>query len=163
MGCAGPRLYLRMEVTGEGLVLGARTILAKMVRDERGAPFLFLEDEQRTIALLTTAYQRPFEPYLLAKLSRACELWNDGEKALAHIYLAHASLPQCDEERALRLFVAEELLDSETTPHTLLKAQGFDPAALDLSKFSPAQLRVPAGSGRESGHWTSDVPEESPK
>src|SRR5437016_5791730 len=37
-----PRLYLRMEVTGEGLVLGARTILAKMARDERGAPFLFL-------------------------------------------------------------------------------------------------------------------------
>jgi hypothetical protein len=66
-----PRLYLRMEVTGEGLALGARTILAKMARDERGAPFLFLEDEQRTIALLTTAYQRPFEPYLLAKLSRA--------------------------------------------------------------------------------------------
>jgi hypothetical protein len=66
-----PRLYLRMEVTGEGLALGARTILAKMARDERGAPFLFLENEQRTIAPLTTAYQRPFEPYLLAKLSRA--------------------------------------------------------------------------------------------
>ena len=112
-----PRLYLRVEVTGEGLVLGARTILAKMVRDERGAPFLFLEDEQRTIALLTTAYQRPFEPYLLAKLSRACELWSENEKALAHIHLTHAGLPPCDEGQALRLFVTEELLESETTPH----------------------------------------------
>jgi hypothetical protein len=122
-----------------------------------------LDGEPRILALLTTAYEQRVDPHLPVKLSRACELWNDGEKALAHIYLAHASLPQCDEERALRLFVAEELLDSETTPHTLLKAQGFDTAALDLSKFSPAQLRVPAGSGRESGHWTSDVPEESPK
>jgi hypothetical protein len=94
---------------------------------------------------------------------RACELWNEGEKGACHIHLAHASLPQCDEERALRLFVAEKLLESEITPDALLKAQGFHPAPLDMLKFNPAQLRVPAGSGRESGHWTSDVPEESAK
>jgi hypothetical protein len=53
----------------------------------------------------------------------------------------------------LRLFVAEELLESGVTPTELMKAQGFDPTLL---KFNPDQLRVPAGSGRESGRWTSD-------
>jgi hypothetical protein len=45
------------------------------------------------LALLATAYDRPAEPYVLAKMRRAAELWNDGEKALAHIHLAHARLP----------------------------------------------------------------------
>jgi hypothetical protein len=36
-----------------------------------------------------------------------------------------------------------------------MKAQGFDPAALALLKFNPGQPRVPPGSGRESGEWTS--------
>ena len=30
-----------------------------------------LEDEQRTMALLTTAYQQPFEPYLLGRAEAA--------------------------------------------------------------------------------------------
>jgi hypothetical protein len=37
-----------------------------------------------------------------------------------------------------------------------MKAQGFDPAPLALLKYDPEQPRVPAGSGRESGQWTSD-------
>jgi hypothetical protein len=44
-----------MEISGEGLVLGAGTTLAKMVRDERGAPTLALDDEPRVLALLATA------------------------------------------------------------------------------------------------------------
>jgi len=39
----------------------------------------------------------------LAKLRRAPELWNDGEKPLTHIHLAHASLPPREEKQALRL------------------------------------------------------------
>ncbi|HMF05958.1 MAG TPA: hypothetical protein VKE72_02970 [Methylocella sp.] len=35
------RLYSRLEITCDGLMLGAGTILAKMVRDESGAPFCF--------------------------------------------------------------------------------------------------------------------------
>ncbi|MDQ6702805.1 MAG: hypothetical protein M3Z96_06710 [Pseudomonadota bacterium] len=110
------RQYPRMEISGEGLTLGAGTVLAGMARDGRGAQSLTLDDEPRAMALLATAYEQPVEFYILAKLRRACELWNAGERALAHIHLAHANLPPCDEERALRLFVADELLEAGVTP-----------------------------------------------
>jgi len=87
---------------------------------------------------------------------RACELWNEGAKALAHIHLAHASVPPCDEDCALRLFTADELLKSGITPQALLKAQGFDCFPLAVLKFNPDQPRVPAGNGRESGRWASE-------
>ena len=37
-----------------------------------------------------------------------------------------------------------------------MRAQGFDPAPLDLLKahFNPDQPRWPAGSGRDSGEWS---------
>ena len=151
----GRRLYPRMEITGEGLMLGAGTVLAGMARDEHGRPRLAL-DEPRALALLATAYERPVDVRFLAKLRRAAEVWTEGDKALAHIHLAHANLPRCDEERALRLFVADELVEAGVTPRALMKAQGFDPAPLALLKYNPDQPRVPAGSGRESGEWTSD-------
>jgi hypothetical protein len=138
-------------------VLGAGTVLAKVGRDRRGNPRVALDDEPRVIALLATAYEQPVEPLILAKMRRACELWNEGDKALAHIHLAHADLPRCYEVRALRLFAADELLESGVTPQALLKAQGYDPAPLALLKYSPDQPRVPAGNGRESGRWTSDA------
>ncbi|HXN88782.1 MAG TPA: hypothetical protein VN890_05445, partial [Methylocella sp.] len=77
------RLHPRMEISGEGLMLGAGTVLAGMGRDERGRPRLALDDEPRALALLATAYGRLVDVRLLAKLRRAAELWNDGEKALA--------------------------------------------------------------------------------
>ncbi|MGH6794854.1 MAG: hypothetical protein ACREDH_06580 [Methylocella sp.] len=36
-----------------------------------------------------------------------------------------------------------------------MKALGFPRAARDLEKYNPDEPRVPAGSGRESGEWTS--------
>lgn len=150
------RLRPRMEISGEGLMLGAGTVLAGMGQDERGRPRLAFDDEPRALALLATAYERPVDARLLGKLLRAAELWNDGEKALAHIHLAHASLPPCGEAQALRLFVADELIEAGATPAALMKAQGFDPAPLDLLKanFNPAQPRWAAGSGRDSGRWS---------
>jgi hypothetical protein len=56
----------------------------------------------------------------------------------------------------LRLFAADELLESGVTPQALLKAQGFDPAPLSLLKYNRDPPRVPAGNGRESGRRTSD-------
>src|ERR1700730_5916294 len=65
------RLYPRTEISGEGLMLGAGTVLAGMARDERGRPRLALDDEPRaSLALLATAYDRPAEAYVLAKISR---------------------------------------------------------------------------------------------
>jgi hypothetical protein len=89
------RQYPRMEITGEGLMLGAGTVLAGMGQDERGRRRLALDDEPRALALLATAYERPVESYVLAKMRRAAELWTDGDKALAHIHLAYAKLPLC--------------------------------------------------------------------
>ncbi len=146
----------RMEISGEGLTPGAGTVLAGMAQDERGRPRLALDDEHRILALLATAYARPVEACVAAKLRRACERWTEGEKALAHIHFAHAGVPPCGPDQALRLFVADELIEAGVTPETLLKAQGFDPASLALSKYSADQPRVPAGSGRESGRWTPD-------
>ena len=103
--------YPRMEITSDGLMLGAGTVLAGMVRDERGRPRLALDDEQRALALLATAYERPVDAAaFLPSCAGPAELWNEGEKALAHIHLAHAGVPPCGEVQALRLFVADELL-----------------------------------------------------
>jgi hypothetical protein len=44
------RLYPRMEIIGEGLMLGAGTVLAGMAKDERGRPRLALGDEPRAMA-----------------------------------------------------------------------------------------------------------------
>ncbi|HEY4848012.1 MAG TPA: hypothetical protein VIH87_09530 [Methylocella sp.] len=78
-------------------------------RETNGAArVLALADEGRALALVATAFDRPVEPHILAKMRRAAELWNDGDKALAHIHLTYASLPPCEEEQALRLFVADE-------------------------------------------------------
>ncbi len=84
------RPYPRMEISGEGLMLGAGTVLAGMGRDERGRPRRTLHDEPRVVALLATAYEQPVDVRLLAKLRRAAKLWNEGEKALAHIHLAQS-------------------------------------------------------------------------
>jgi hypothetical protein len=150
------RLYPRMEISGDGLTLGAGTVLAGMAKDQRGRPRLAFDDEPRVMALLATAFERSVDVRLLAKLRRAAEVWTEGDKALAHIHLAHANLPRCNEELALRLFVADELIEAGVMPRTLMKAQGFDPAPLALLKvnFNPAQPRWPAGSGRDSGEWS---------
>ena len=68
-----------------------------------------------------------------------------------------AGVPPCEEEQALRLFVADKLIEAGVTLETLMKAQSFDPAPLALLKanFNPARPRWPAGSGRDSGEWSS--------
>jgi hypothetical protein len=58
------RLHPRMEITRDGLMLGAGTILTKMARDGRGAS-IFAFDEPRVLSLLTTAYEKPVGPRVL--------------------------------------------------------------------------------------------------
>ncbi|MGH6839445.1 MAG: hypothetical protein ACREDT_11720 [Methylocella sp.] len=107
------------------------------------------------MALLATAYGKPVAPHVVARLRRAAELWDEDEKALAHIHLAHANLPPCGEDETRRLFLAEECLSEGITPAELMKAQGYVSALLAFIKYNPDQPRVPPGSGRESGEWTS--------
>ncbi|MGH6796435.1 MAG: hypothetical protein ACREDH_14860 [Methylocella sp.] len=148
------RFHPGLEIGTEGLVLGAGTLLAKAAADSRGRPHLAI-DEPRVMAPIAAAYGKPVAPYVIARLRRAAELWVEGEKALAHIHLAHANLPPCGEDETLRLFLAEQCFSEGITPAELMKAHGYVSALLALLKYNPDQPRVPAGSGRESGEWTS--------
>ena len=149
--------YSRLEITDLGLTFGAGTVLAKMDLDGRNHPRLAIGDEARVKVLLTAAYGRPAETYVLEKMHRAAELWNEGEKALAHIHLAFARLPPLEgEEQALRLRLAGECLDCGVRPAEVMKARGSLSALLSLLKYDQVQPRVPAGNGRASGQWTSN-------
>ena len=150
IGCA-------IEINDAGLVLGAGTILARMTKDEGGEPILDLDaDRQRTCALLAVVYGQIISPDVFRHIAGASEQWRRGDKVLAHIRLAFARLPRLkDRGDAYRLFVAETLLERGLSPRALMLALGFDPTASNLSKYDPDQPRVPAGSGSNSGQWTS--------
>jgi hypothetical protein len=64
-------------------------------------------------------------------------------------------LPDIGEDAAYRLSLAAELLDAGLAPRELARELGFGLPA-GLLKYNPDQPRVPAGSGRESGQWTSN-------
>jgi hypothetical protein len=128
-----------------------------MTRDAFGAPHLDLKaDAPRVFALLAAAYARSVSPDVLRHINDASEQWRRGDKALANIRLAFARLPRLEDRAgAFRLFHAEVLLEQGMSARTLLHALGFDKAAADLAKYDPNQPRVPPGSGRNSGQWTS--------
>jgi hypothetical protein len=145
-----------MTFTQAGLALGRGTILAEFEKKGRAAGGLALDGEEaRLLSLLTAAYREPLAGGVIEKIRRAVEYWRAGEKALAQIHLAFMGLPRVDETDAYRLSLAEIALEKGVSPSELMKALGFPRAARDLEKYSPDQPRVPAGSGRESGQWTS--------
>lgn len=90
----------------------------------------------------------------LGSLRRVAKHWQSGDKCLAAIHLAQTVLPDIGEDAAYRLSLAAELIDAGVAPRELARELGFDPPA-DLNKYDPDQPRVSAGSGRESGQWTS--------
>jgi hypothetical protein len=71
------------------------------------------------------------------------------------IHLAQMGLPNIGESAACRLSLAAELIDAGVAPRELARELGFA-LPVDLLKYDPDQPRVPAGSGRESGQWTSN-------
>jgi hypothetical protein len=114
----------RLEITSEGLLLGAGTCLAKMIRSEGGAPVLALEGQgSRIIALLSVAYQGSIPVSILGTLHKASDLWSQGEKALAHLQLSFCRLPPLEtNDQAFRLFAADALLETGLSPRRLMKA-----------------------------------------
>jgi len=128
-----------------------------MGRDAFGSPVLALEkDQDRLLALLSAAQERPASPDTLRHLQDASNHWRRGDKALANIRSAFAGLPRLDGPfDAYRLFLAEELLGAGMSPDALMKGLGFPAPARGLAKFDPNQPRVPAGNGRASGRWGS--------
>jgi hypothetical protein len=145
------RNYRQMTVTEQGLVLGAGILLAKMGEDG-----LCLDgEEERILTLLAIAYRGDVPGAALGTLRRVSKHWQGGDKCLAAIHLAQSSFPEIGEDAATRLSLAAELIEAGMTPRELARELGLNPVPFDVSKYDENQPRVPAGSGRESGQWTS--------
>ena len=148
--CATTPIHGRMTLTGQGLVLGAGTLLAKL--DGKALPIE--ADQERIWTLLSVAYGHGVPLAVLGSLRRVAKHWHGGDKCLAAIHLAQMGLPEIGEDAAYRLSLAAGLIDAGLAPGWLAQELGFDRPA-GLGKYNPDQPRVPAGSGRESGEWTS--------
>lgn len=150
--------YPSVELTDNGLMFGAGTQLAPLRNDNSGAPGLdAVRDRDRILALLSAAYGRPVPFDAMRHIEGASDAWRRGDKALANIRLAYARLPRFERhEDAYPLFLAASLLKAGFSPRYLMRQSAFDATALDIEKYNPDEPRVPAGSGRESGWWTTD-------
>lgn len=150
-------LHAAMSIEKEGLVLGAKTLLAK--RDHDGA--LALDGaEARLLALLAVAYGHPVPLSLLNTIRKASSYARAGDECMAAMLIALAPVPRLRDpaDAARRLFIADGLMEDGISPRDIWSALDLDPAPLnELEKeYNPAERRVPPGSGRSSGEWTSD-------
>ena len=140
-------------------MLGAGTTLAKMGGEFQGeVRELSLDDERRIMAVLATAYGRPLQAHVLAKMRRAAELSQRRRQSTRPYF---ANLPPCDDmDLALRLFVADELIEAGASPATLMKAQGLVSAPLDTlksirrSRAGRQEMGMKAANGRATGTIT---------
>jgi len=135
-----------MRLADEGLVFGAGTVLVAAGESRRDVSIDPLEPNLS--ALLTAAHLRTPTFTGLMHLRKAGECWRGGDEALAAMHLALSGLDRLSrpEADAQRLFLADRLLRAGFGPDVIVGA---------VSKYSPDQPRVPAGSGRASGQWTS--------
>ena len=140
----------------EGLVLGAGTVLVPADGERRLASLQ--GQEARLLALLSATYGKAISPSVLGNIERAAKSWRDGDDCLAAIHLAHASLPQPDDqyEAARRLFITDAFIKAGTSPFAILRALRLDGSYVEaVEKFyNPLQPRVPAGNSIFSGRWT---------
>ena len=141
----------------DSLTLGAGTVLARCGRSDNAEARLE-GGEARVLVALSAAYCRPLGAASLAVIQRAMTHWQAGDPALAAMHLAlggFGRLPQ-PREAARRLFISDRLLDLGARPEDILAALDLDQAPFRrFRKYSPDQPRVPLGSGRTSGQWTS--------
>lgn len=144
-----------MSLDGEGLVLGARTVLAKRAHD--GA-LSVAGEELRIFTLLGVAYGAPVDASVMRSIRCASKHARAGEDALAAMDIALAAVPKLrdPDSAAERLFIADGLLAAGVSPRDIWTALEFDVEPFDtLEKYKTGEPRVPAGSGRPSGEWTS--------
>jgi len=142
------------EFDGGALTLGAGTALAEARDDRRNES----TEGERAIALVSVALGRPLDASAATHVRRALAKAREGDAPLALTHLALAGAGRLTEPRddARRLFMADGLMKAGVSPRTILEALGGMPAPADLDRANnPDQPRVPAGSGRPSGQWTS--------
>jgi hypothetical protein len=147
-----------MRFSNVGLVLGAETILAPARASARDVTVDVTD--RRLVALLAAAHLRRPASLDLAHIHKAADRWRAGDDALVAMHLALSRLSHlADPVRdAQRLFLADGLLKAGFSANTIVKALDLDASpAGRVSKYSPDQPRVPAGSGRASGEWTTDA------
>jgi len=144
-----------MSLEKEGLVLGAKTVLAK--RDRDGT--LALDGaEARLLALLAVAHGHSVPLSLLSTIRKASNHARAGDECMAAMLIALAPVPRLRDpaDAARRLFIADGLMEDGISPRDIWSALDLDPALLE-KRYNPAEPRVPEGSGRSSGEWTSDA------
>jgi hypothetical protein len=144
-----------MRFSSEGLVLGAGTILAKSRAPGRNVSID--PQEPRLQALLAAAHLSRPAGTALSHLCKAAERWNEGNDALASIHLSLSNVerlkwPIAD---ARRLFLADGLLKAGFSASVMISTIEAGDPSFEMHKYDPDQPRVPAGSGRTSGEWTS--------
>jgi hypothetical protein len=145
---------------GDELVLGARTNLAVVRRDGvRQGEKSPRVDEARLSALLAIAYGRSISALSLAHARRAVEKMREGDTTMALMNLALTGLGKLTDvvEDSRRLSMADGLMTAGVEPRVILQALELESGAPGgrAAKYDPDQPRVPAGSGRASGQWTS--------
>ena len=155
--CARVAIFSIPQFTGQGLELGAGSIVARALTDQFGSTRLDLDkDFGRAAALLSVAYHRPVGAREMGRLQAASEAWAKNDLTLAHTILAQAKLGRLEEgeDAAERLLIAEKFLDDGTAPYELLKALGLLAEDWPLDKASPDDLvhpGWPAGTSNSRG------------
>jgi hypothetical protein len=146
-----------MRFSDEGLVFGAGTVLAPASDSARDVSIDPLEP--RLIALLTAAHLSRPTARALTHLGKAAESWRNGEDPLASMHLVLSKLERLrnPEADACRLFIADGLLKMGVEPNVVVDAieSGGDAFGGLEKEYNPEEPRVPVGSGRESGQWTT--------
>jgi hypothetical protein len=147
-----------MTFAPEGLVLGAGIVLVP-ADGIRGLKSL-QGQEQRILALLSAAHGKAVPPSVLGNIERARKAWSKGDDCLAYIHLAHARLqaPEDTRSAACRLFIADRVMSAGVSPRTIFHALKIGNSYIDTIEkaYNSDEPRIPAGSGRTSGEWTSD-------
>ena len=134
------------------LELGAGTVLAKAAQGASD------EGDRRLTALLSVAYGPAVAAGALGHVRAAIARRRAGDAAAADLHLALSRLDRLrqPEDASRRLFMADGLMRGGVSPEAIMEV--LKDAASEggnLVKYSPDQPRVPAGSGRPSGQWTS--------
>ncbi|HEX4180317.1 MAG TPA: hypothetical protein VHY32_05965 [Caulobacteraceae bacterium] len=113
-----------MSFGPEGLVLGARTVLAPAEADGPRRSIRLEGREARIGALLSAAHLKPIPPAALTHIRKAAEHWGEGRAALAEVHLALSGVSTLADPGpgAQRLFLADGLLQAGVEPDAILKA-----------------------------------------